>query len=235
MASYEADSDDHIVPARYNPGGGLPVGGYAPYLTQLQYVPAPDAIGGQPAEESDSVFRCPEGQSTLAIPAGNVPATRTDERTLLGWRSRIALGSRQGAQSVTWYGANSHVSENAFTVQFYNAAPMTDVVEGFFTKTHRKSEIRDTTGVPMLFDGIFLLQGQFRRVGLRHGGESYANASFADGHVEQMQEKDYPDGVVSGYSPLSGTPEYGAPPPTTNFGELLNFANGIQWRLDQPY
>ncbi|MEM6391216.1 MAG: DUF1559 domain-containing protein [Planctomycetota bacterium] len=234
MAAYQADHQGAIVPAFQLTTVNGDTNSYAAVLTSLGYGPTPDRAGvGDRIESLDSMYRCPEALSEVAAPS-TVPVSQTDDQGRRGWRSRATINGSLAAQVMTWYGANSRMGNvnNAFLRQYHEVSPMSSV---FLTGTPANDQSRvmtidsilSTSETAMIYDGLFVLGGQFRRVSLRHNGQTNANILHADGHVFGYSTSDLSDG-------LGGTPAYGPPPPTNTFGELETFADGPHWRLDQP-
>ena len=86
----------------------------------------------------------------------------------------------------------------------------------------RQTQIKKSSEVAMLFDGLRAHSYNTNNISLRHGNKNYANFMFADGHAEQIGADSLPEGRLRADSDLRSADALAAKNKTFPL-----------WRLDQ--
>lgn len=236
------------------PGYGHPtkkVGGdqadaenYATLLVSYKFISAPSVDGPTGGiNPSPSVFRCPSGTDDFMwneFSGGGVgapaPKGRTDHLTNRPVRT-VSEGT--GLIIDTWYGINAIVNGTTVTDKKkgwpHVAAPCIRwLANGDQKKSPqrmpRMSDIRDTTRMVFLFDGIFAnIHHDADRIAGRHGGTNkrkgrITNILFFDGHAQS-----YPTDTLPG--------RMGDNPSSTDKFTVAQMKKegtlGLHWRMDE--
>jgi len=232
LAMYGAEFQGFVV-ATYADLSGASVSGhpadaenYATMFVNLRYLPAPEmtsmteGISGQA-----SVFRCPSGTddylwNSFSDPNYGAPAP-ADRRDMMGARPLRTKSKSSGMIIDTWYGVNGviHNFDNAAMQAPVRRVPNSDNLKDY--RLLKLSQIRDSSRVPFLFDGIFQhLHHDGDRIHARHNGQKTTNIVFFDGHAASYDTASLPGGM----GPCSGDV----------FADAKLGANrDIKWRLNQ--
>jgi prepilin-type processing-associated H-X9-DG protein len=238
--SYGTSYKGSTVPGYINPNITINGGDYADgenYATMLvngQFLDAPTVPTlTTPVSGGSSVFRCPSGNdeylyNQFSDTGGTspVPTSRIDTIANRPLRTRSAS---TGIIVDTWYGINASINNNGTKTPCirYDDKHAKGSSQ-YNTDIPLVTQIRDTTRMVFLFDGLFAnLAFAPDRIAARHGSGKgrMTNILFFDGHAESFPTKDLPGGM--GPSP-TGTDIF-AP-------SVLKTKNpgGLLWRLDQP-
>lgn len=89
----------------------------------------------------------------------------------------------------------------------------------------KASQIKRTSSMVMIFDGLRMLDAQAARISARHNAQKYTNILLADGHAASFRTKDLPQVDEALETPNSG----GTDPWERGF-----FYKDPQWRMDHP-
>jgi prepilin-type N-terminal cleavage/methylation domain-containing protein/prepilin-type processing-associated H-X9-DG protein len=196
----------------------------------------------------NTVFKCPSGNDTFGwredanavFRPGMDPVSKTDGLNSLYWRRQsFTMGgnAERGTAPMIdcFYGANAVVPMNAeFNA---NSGPVLAQAEFFPMRTldsaqsslslgqvkgtlAKVSQIRRSSTMAMIYDGLMLHDLKTNRISLRHGKKTICNVMFADGHAEAVQGGFLPDGNTLADSELRGA-------------EFLARVPYPRWRLDQ--
>jgi prepilin-type N-terminal cleavage/methylation domain-containing protein/prepilin-type processing-associated H-X9-DG protein len=233
MLMYSSENVGFIVPGwvANESGGGSGVENYATMLVGLKYLPAPqqsDFAADESTNSADSVFRCPSASEVKhETPAMPWPTSSKDAAGGFLWRRQSVEGAagwlKTGVTVDTSYGVNminalvnSASANNAVWPMRKLKRDAAGVVTGLLTKN---TQIRNSTSVVMLFDGLRYLDGDVHRVHARHNSTKVTNYLFADGHCESADISVIPELTEA---QMKGTD-------TSVFSPYPH----PQWRLDQ--
>lgn len=170
----------------------------------------------------NTVFKCPSGNSTFGwqedanavFRPGQDPASKTDGLNSLYWRRQsFTMGGNAGRGTAPmidcFYGANAVVPMNAEfnagtgpVLALANFFPMrtldsavSSISQGQIKGTLSKaSQIRKSSTMAMIYDGLMLHDLKTNRISTRHGKKTICNVMFADGHAEAVQGGFLPNG-----------------------------------------
>lgn len=255
IVMYANENNGCLVPGwiANTTGGGPGIENYATILVGKKYLPASkqndfDAQGSQ----GDSVFRCPDGidfkHETGAGAIGLLnPTSKEDSRGAQFWRRQsTAQGLNTGIMVDTWYGINAYDQGNA---QGANPQAFIDkqkpwpfrkfviqadgTVFGEFSKV---TKFRKAAELVLVFDGLRLLDADFKKVNARHNRQKMTNFLMADGHCESIETKSLPRGPGEAALPGGPTPltqaqiNNTASPPNLSVWAPWPYP---KWRLDQ--
>jgi len=231
MATYSGDWNEAIVPTSTYNSSSVCINTWASALKQSGAINAPKSNNyydpGNLNSES-SPFMCPEATTTWTN--GTTTDVGTDykySKSLLGWTMFWENSGPQNDTSIAdnlyyersvhaWYSPISSYNWGEST--FWSSATMNYIQHGYWTKTHRISEIKNPQRHAMMFDGIaWTWQGDFpKRMSARHYDFLYTNFLTADGHAEMHITSDTPNdiGWTSGKGDTASYPYF-------------------DWRLDQ--
>ena len=196
---------------------------WAIQLVNLKLVPSP-AQGNfnDPESRGDSVFRCPNGTNrkhdTGNTPPDPEPTSIYDGVNTWFWRRASATGITVDV----WYCA---AADNAgLKANLQSRWPMrclkyvtADQIDGGpltkFTHIKRSAE------VPLIFDGLRVVDGKTGRISARHNRRKAVNFLMADGHCETIDAKEMPtdDTLFNATDPTALTTKWPHP----------------RWRFDQ--
>ena len=183
---------------------------YATLLVSLKLLTAPSLqTMNDPPSPLASVFRCPTGTedflwNQFSDSAGGsvLPADRSDR---LNYRPLRTFSSGTGAIIDTWYGINMTVNNTLFrapkTGPDINAPCirwLANHAAPDLQRIPKLSDIKDSTRMVFLFDGIFAnTHHDADRVSARHGARKgrLTNILFFDGHAQSYPTADLPGGM----------------------------------------
>lgn len=233
LAMYAAEFQGYVVATYADVSGATMVDShkadaenYATMFVNLRYLPAPElktmteGISGQ-----SSIFRCPSGTddylwNTFTDPGNGAPAPN-GRKDMMGARPLRTKSKSSGLVIDTWYGVNAVINDFN-TLQ----APVRRVPASGGTTDYRvlkMSQVRDSSRVPFLFDGIFMhLHYAADRLNARHNNQRTTNIVFFDGHAASYDTATLPGGM--GPTP-AGTDVFS--------NAALGTNREIKWRLDQ--
>jgi prepilin-type N-terminal cleavage/methylation domain-containing protein/prepilin-type processing-associated H-X9-DG protein len=196
----------------------------------------------------NTIFRCPSGNDTMgwkedanaAFRPGMDPTSKTDGLNTLYWRRQsFTMGGNAGRGTAPmvdcFYGANAVVPMNSEfnagtgpVLALANFFPMRTLesatssvslgrVRGTLSKT---SQIRKSSTMAMIYDGLMLHDLKTNRMSARHGKKTICNVMFADGHAEAVQIGFLPNGNTLADSELRDV-------------QYLSRVPYPRWRIDQ--
>ncbi len=209
---YGVDYNDFLIPSKYRmSAANSSTASYWPnILVFCEYLQAPRLTAmGAPVTQT-SVFKCPAGSDTLWVWPES-PASRFDPVGAKYDREQNNMGGSLFYVD-SWYGiAAGHptTSDNVFP---FVEIPTTE----YGTNLHKFTDIKYSSQLVFIFDGLFYLQNGFKCINVRHTG-STANAVFADGHTEAIGSAQIPPDDLFPYATTSYFSAYPTP----------------KWRLDQ--
>ena len=200
MQMYSTENKSYMVPGwvANDTGGGQGVENYATMLVGLKYLPAPqltDFNNTDAGTTIDSVFHCPSSLDVKhETPDNPWPTSSKDAVGAYQWRRTSVEGAagwlKTGVMIDTSYGVNminalvnSASANNAVWPMRKLKRDAAGVVTGLLLK---QNQIRNATGVVLLFDGLRYLDGDVNRVNARHNANRITNYLFADGHCESL-------------------------------------------------
>ena len=172
---YAGDHSDLLVPAEYNVRNGAPYEeGWPTLLRAGGYIQAPVSNEyGKPASFA-SIFHCPSGLPSVY---DNNPIARDDPE---GAKAFPFTSESTGRRFFVhcWYGLNAALGD----------AGQRPFVRYPLDNRHLArpslSEMRgNTSAIPTVFDGWWLLNGKDERIHARHANGRRSNLLFLDGHV----------------------------------------------------
>jgi prepilin-type N-terminal cleavage/methylation domain-containing protein/prepilin-type processing-associated H-X9-DG protein len=205
--------------------------------------------GTPPAEEvyqnemsfGDSVFRCPSGADRKGNVGSNsgLAVSKTDPENDGFWRRQDFLfhggGNASQANGVmidTWYAINGVQPDTQAEMNdpnFQAPFPMRVIARSRTTAPGRISggplsrvtQIRKSSDMAMIFDGLRAHNYNTNNISARHSGKRQANVLFADWHAESIDISALPEGKDATSQLLSA--------------DLLSNNNKSHpmWRLDQ--
>jgi prepilin-type processing-associated H-X9-DG protein/prepilin-type N-terminal cleavage/methylation domain-containing protein len=200
------------------------------YLTAVSQLEA-NGGGSPPGEDAmqsiesygDSVFRCPSGanvRGNVGPPSGTA-TSKTDPANDTYWRrqsllfhgtSNMSVSQEGGPMIDTWYGGNflqpgaselqQGIGQDAFPMRVMARNRSGTPGRMFGGPMSRMTQIKKSSDMAMLFDGLRSHNYNTHNISVRHGGKRYANISFADGHAEQVGIDALPDGMTAANSEL---------------------------------
>jgi prepilin-type N-terminal cleavage/methylation domain-containing protein/prepilin-type processing-associated H-X9-DG protein len=236
MNMYQVDNKGWIVPAfiRQRPTGGRGEETWFTILTERNYVkgvpsildlippqageatPGDTAWNNTEACPTDSVFRCPSGETRAFSFTGDPDASsKLDSRNSWAWRRQGLLFNGVGPSRTIskmvdcWYAGNFILASHTFAQEAANihkqdAFPMrtlqhtrtpNQIYGGPLTKI---SQIRKSSEMAMIFDGFECHDYETNNISLRHSRGKVCNFLFADGHAQSISARQNPDGTSVG-------------------------------------
>ncbi|MDB5332980.1 MAG: hypothetical protein JWP03_4131 [Phycisphaerales bacterium] len=207
---YAGDHHDCLVPGDY--WSPLEVrgswkatpscGSWAVILAEYHYLPNPTGISHSITDpelwtddtfDRDNVLRCPSG-SDDDMSALGWPTTQTDARGAQ-WTTRRDDFSLVGAR--TWYAVNgayfqdTQASNRKLPFQWFpDGDPYNNNPD---YSTHRLSQFKNSSRLPMVFDGFWMFQYNTAFINARHNRGKATNVLMADGHAEARPTDTLPD------------------------------------------
>jgi prepilin-type processing-associated H-X9-DG protein len=194
-------------------------------LVNMRLVPAPkQGSFTDPESAGETVFRCPNGYNRkheTSPPADPEPTSIYDGVNTYFWRR----ASDSGVTVDHWYAA---VADNAGMnktrqsrwpmrcLKHDDASRPEAVMGGPLTKL---GQIRRAAEVPLILDGLRVIDGKTGRISARHNKRRAVNFLMADGHCETIDAKLMPndDSLFNGNNPNLFTQKWPYP----------------RWRFDQ--
>ena len=154
-------------------------GNWADILVEGRYFPAPISTSDTtPPEDGPSILRCPEGLADYAEGQVQWPLSQQDARGAMAIARRDDLTD---AGVGTWYAFNGAVM--AFDLLPFRVLP--DFSDGTADyRLNKMARLRNSTRLPLLFDGLWLFNFTAAAINARHGNRRYTNLLMADGHAE---------------------------------------------------
>ena len=256
MLMYAHDTKGWVVPAWIKPqgavtsqgGGGPGLESWGTLLVNGRYLQSPGKTaasfaGSDPSFEDpesmdlgqSSVFYCPNGTNKKHDTGGTgpddpEPVTQLDAHNTFYWR-RISRSTLKIVDH--WYAANANddASGTALGLERQLRWPMRcirvmntgEVRGGPLTKF---SQIKKSSEVAMIADGLRCIDGKFARLSSRHNGRKYVNVLLADGHAFSYEAKTLPQAN----NQMGNT---GTNPGTAPWERGFYFTSP-RWRVDQP-
>jgi prepilin-type processing-associated H-X9-DG protein/prepilin-type N-terminal cleavage/methylation domain-containing protein len=178
--------------------------------------------GSPPAEDvmqmensfGDSVFRCPSGadrKGNVGPPSGTA-TYREDPENDTFWRRQSftyfdpgAASQGNGVMIDTWYAGNflqpgasdlqQAKGQDAFPMRVMARNRAGTVGRMFGGPMSRLTQIKKSSDMAMLFDGLRSHNYNTYNISVRHGGKKYANFLFADWHAEGVEKSALPNGL----------------------------------------
>jgi prepilin-type processing-associated H-X9-DG protein/prepilin-type N-terminal cleavage/methylation domain-containing protein len=217
------------------------------YLTATTQLEG-DGGGSPPGENAyqsedsfgDSVFRCPSGANQKGN-LSTVFTSKTDPGNDTFWRrqsflfhgtgaGQTALSQNGGVMIDTWYAGNflqpggaalaAATGQDGFPMRVM--ARNRGTGQMFGGPMTRMTQIKRSSEMAMLFDGLRAHNYNTNNISVRHGNKKYANFAFADGHAESISIDALPEGTTAANSELRSADEL-----------RLNNRTHPLWRLDQ--
>jgi len=201
--TYTSQNKNYILPADVNDPtragegfGRVWADTWVTILVAEKYLPYPRGIDPNIPPGIDNVFHCPSGvleQSSITAIANSLPANRKDGNGAMGYLHQ-SNGLEPGLNVYCWYGINGTSSSAA-----NDPVPCRRVVvtSGTAKGTTKTNEIRNSSEMAFLFDGILGLNFQStnaNRLNARHSNRRITNIAFFDGHAESFPTKSLPGG-----------------------------------------
>jgi len=196
---YIHDSKGFLPPAQFNKANGTNMH-YASYLVAGRYIPAPRVADTSFGFEVQvvgerSVFHCPDGATGRIGGPPLQPLSHTDGRGAFLWRNGI-FGEPTTFVD-TWYGVNAMaLNDTANHTKRQKLFPMRVLKEtaagALMPPGITLSRIRDikkSSQVTLIYDGVQAHSGDARRINARHGRRTKTNFLFADGHAATLDRK----------------------------------------------
>lgn len=226
----------------------LLVGGrYLKQVSQVDYLTSTDGATAynSPTSIGDTVFRCPAGiDQASAISSIETDITsKTDERNSFFWRrqSQLAYGtgspsSAVGAMVDTWYAGNfvMQTAQNYLGNKGQDPWPMRVLARHrvgaqtglmFGGPLIKQTQVRKSSEMVLLFDGIRSHNLYSKFISLRHGRKNQANVLFADFHAATIAAGQFPDGDPV---PAASNAQLNSAQALADAGKTFP-----KWRLDQ--
>ena len=178
--------------------------------------------GSPPAEDvfqnemsyGDSVFRCPSGADLKGNVGPNLGTAtyREDPASDSFWRRQSftyfdpgAASQGNGVMIDTWYACNMAqpaVAADMVAARGQEPWPMRAVARNrtgtpgrmFGGPLTRTTQIRKSSDMAMLFDGLRSHNYNTYNISVRHNGRKYANFLFADWHADGVEKSALPNG-----------------------------------------
>src|SRR5688572_10858000 len=228
MLMYAHDTKGWVVPAwiKNQTGGGPGLESWGTLLVNGRYLQSPGKTAAafnsadpsfEDRESMDlmqaSAFNCPSGTNMKHDTGGAQddpePTSQTDGYNSWYWR-RV---SRMNLKIVDhWYAANANddATGDAQGLSRQLRWPMRcirvmngtgEVRGGPLTKW---SQIKKSSEMAMMADGLRVIDGKAARLSSRHNGQKYVNVLLADGHAASYRAKDLPQ--TNGQMGNVGTP-----------------------------
>jgi prepilin-type N-terminal cleavage/methylation domain-containing protein/prepilin-type processing-associated H-X9-DG protein len=256
MLMYAHDSQGWVVPAwikvqgavSSQGGGGPGLENWGTLLVNGRYLNAPGKTaasfgGADPSFEDpesmdlvqSSVFNCPNGINKKHDTGGTGPddpdpTSQVDGYNSFYWR-RISRSTLKIVD--VWYAANANddARGDALSLERQIRWPMRcirvmntgEIKGGPLTKY---SQIKKSSEVAMMADGLRVIDGKFARLSVRHNGQKYLNVLLADGHAASYPGKSLPQ--ANNQMGNAGTNPGTAP------WERGFYFTEPRWRFDQP-
>ena len=249
MLMYAHDTKGWVVPAwiKAQNGGGPGLESWGTLLVNGRYLQSPGKTAAafnsadpsfEDRESMDliqaSVFNCPSGTNMKHDTGGAQndpePVSQTDGHNT--WYGRRV--SRENLKIVDhWYAANANddATGDAQGLRRQLRWPMRclrvmngtgEVRGGPLTKI---SQIKKSSEMAMIADGLRVIDGKSARLSSRHNGQKYVNVLHADGHANTYRAKDLPQ--ANNQMGNQGDP--GTAPWERGF-----YYTSPRWRFDQP-
>jgi prepilin-type N-terminal cleavage/methylation domain-containing protein/prepilin-type processing-associated H-X9-DG protein len=223
LATYGADYNDRMTPGLINTGTGNV--GYAALLADGQYGPARNVTLDASSAidvDSDTLFRCPEGEGERATTFNPVDQTDLEGRRYWRTGSFGNDGNVDFSLAVnTWYAYNGMTAANDYN-EFFPMAALQPGNAAANNTLQARDSFRQPTRLALIYDGIRAHNGAFNRLSLRHGGQQNLNILYGDLHVAAQSQDQIPP-------PGTGI---GGPNANTD-GDLDQFPD-TYWRTNQP-
>src|SRR5687768_423316 len=250
MIMYGTDTKGWVVPAwiKAQGGGGPGLESWGTLLVNGRYLQGPGKtaasfLGSDPSFEDpesmdlvqSSVFYCPNGTNKKHDTGGTgpddpEPLTQADAHNTFYWR-RVSRSTLKIVDH--WYAANANddASGTALGLERQTRWPMRcirlmntgEIKGGPLTKY---SQIKKSSEVAMMADGLRVIDGKFARLSVRHNGQKYLNVLLADGHAASYPGKSLPQ--ANNQMGNAGTNPGTAP------WERGFYFTEPRWRFDQP-
>jgi prepilin-type N-terminal cleavage/methylation domain-containing protein/prepilin-type processing-associated H-X9-DG protein len=189
---------------------GMGLENYATILVGQKYLPAPAQFDFNELEaQYNSVFRCPNSADFKhetgagAEGLGN-PQSKQDTRGAAIWRRKsLPNGLNNGVIVDTNYGISafdqgSGQSDPQKFIDKQKPWPFRKFVRnpdgtmlGEFSKL---TKFKRSSELALMYDGLRLLDADFKKVNARHNRKRYTNFLMADGHCETIETKSLPRG-----------------------------------------
>ncbi|MEA2711097.1 MAG: hypothetical protein QOF78_3698 [Phycisphaerales bacterium] len=222
---------------------GAGVEHYATILVGLKYLPAPKQFDFDDLQsQGDSIFRCPSGtdfKHETGATAGGLgnPTSKEDTRGGAFWRRQsLDTGLNTGIMVDTWYGISAFDQGSGATnpqlfIDKQKPWPFRKFVRrpdgstlGEFSKLNK---FKKASELALMYDGLRLLDADFKKVNARHGRKKQTNFLMADGHGETIETKRLPRGP--------GEPAPALTQAQINGADLNVFSPWPypKWRIDQ--
>ena len=183
---------------------------YGTILVGMKYLPAPKQFDFDDLQsQGDSVFRCPSGtdfKHEIGAGAGGLgnPTSKEDTRGSAFWRRRsIDADGNLGIIVDTWYGITafdqgSGQSNPQLFIDKQKPWPWRKFVRNangtILGEYSKLNKFRRSSELALMYDGLRLLDADFKKVNARHGRKRFTNFLMADGHCETIETKRLPRG-----------------------------------------
>jgi prepilin-type N-terminal cleavage/methylation domain-containing protein/prepilin-type processing-associated H-X9-DG protein len=198
---------------------------YATVLVSGSFIDAPSVRNlSDPVSGDASVFRCPSGNDEFLFNEfsdANGTAPSPNNRTDATADRPLRTKSKGGGMIIdTWYAINASINDPSKKTPCVR-------IESSATVLPKVTQIKDSTKMVFLFDGIFAnIHYDADRLSARHGTSKMrmTNILFFDGHAESFRTKDLPGALGPN---ASGTDVFDPAKLKTNN------PGGLYWRLDQ--
>jgi prepilin-type processing-associated H-X9-DG protein/prepilin-type N-terminal cleavage/methylation domain-containing protein len=196
---------------------------WATLLVNLKLVPSPQQPNfNDPESRGDSVFRCPNGANkkhdTGNTPPDPEPTGMNDGVNTWFWRRASASGTTVDV----WYCATADNAglkanlQSRWPMRCLKYITADEVGGGPLTKF---TQIKRSAEVPLIFDGLRVVDGKTGRISARHNNRKAVNFLMADGHCETIDARRMPndDNLFNAVDPTGLTQKWPYP----------------RWRFDQ--
>jgi prepilin-type processing-associated H-X9-DG protein/prepilin-type N-terminal cleavage/methylation domain-containing protein len=247
MAAYASESKGYVPPAfiRLIPITAsrgmetwatlLSVQGLLKGASQIDFVGKGGSPPGEHAWDSETsagntVFRCPNGLDQKDT--GATPKSKTDGVNSMFYRrqSKLYHGKSMMVSSIidNWYGANAVMltGPQLRNMKAHGEFPMRqlgydlDTGEIFGGPLLRFGQIKKSSDMAMIYDGVSYHNYDTNTISARHGGGKQTNFLFADGHASSVRVDELPTGTTKANSDLSSVQKLAKYP-------------SPKWRVDQ--
>jgi len=222
---------------------GMGLEHYATILVGQRYLPAPAQFDfDNLSAQGDSVFRCPDSadfKHETGAGAGGLgnPTSKEDTRGAAIWRRKsLANGLNTGVMVDTNYGISAFDQGSGLTnpqlfIDRQKPWPFRKFIRrndgtwlGEFSKL---TKFKKSSELAIMYDGLRLLDADFKKVNARHNRKRYTNFLMADGHCEAIESKRLPHGP-------------GEPAPALTQAQIIGTDLNVfapwphpKWRIDQ--
>lgn len=209
---YANDHKGTLVPGwiANDSSSGSGIEHYATILVGMKYLPAPKQFDMDSLQsQGDSIFRCASGtdfKHEIGKGAGGLgnPESKEDSRGGAFWRRKsLDVGLNTGIIVDTWYGITafdqgSGKGDPQKFVDKQKPWPWRKFVrqaDGSLLGEYSKlNKFKRSSELALMFDGLRLLDADFKKVNARHGRKRFTNFLMADGHCETIETKRLPRG-----------------------------------------